>query len=220
MTRVTQAHIEARTSDILEAATHLFATQGIEATTMHDIATEAGISAGAIYRYFASKEELLRAVFGDCTQEKRAWFQAAASNTETPLHALLRVGRNAWDELHEYRPEHLVLGLEATLAAARRPESVPAEHRESELAVVEMLEDLIRQAQAAGEIDPALDARALALLLQACHIGCHVLQLDLGEGTDLDPVFDVLADLLGRLAPAGQLAFATGREEQHDVSHY
>jgi AcrR family transcriptional regulator len=220
MTRVTQAHIEARTSDILAAATHLFATKGIEATTMHDIATEAGISAGAIYRYFPSKDQLLRAVFGDCTEQKRAWFQAAAEDAESPLQSLLRIGRHAWDELQEQRPEHMVLGLETTLAACRRPESVPPEHRESELAVVEGLEELIRQAQAAGEIDRAVDARSLALLLQACHVGCHVLQLDLGEETDLIPVFDTLAELLQRLAPQEQSAFATGREGRHDPGDY
>lgn len=211
MTKVTQAHIDARTSDILSAATHLFATRGIEATTMQEIATEAGISAGAIYHYFGSKEELLRAVFSDCTQQKRERFQAAATNADSPLRALLAIGRDAWDELHEHKPEHLVLGLETSLAASRRPDSVPDEHREGELAVVEMMEDLIRQAQAAGEVDPAIDARGLALMLQACHVGCHVLALDLGKGTDLDPVFDVLAELLRRLAPAARTAVLSGK---------
>src|ERR671920_2372972 len=41
---------------ILEAALRLFAERGYEATTMRDVAREAGASLGLAYRYFASKE--------------------------------------------------------------------------------------------------------------------------------------------------------------------
>ncbi len=60
MARVSDAHLEARRQSILAAATKLFSRKGIAAATMAEIATEAGISPGAIYRYFANKEELAR----------------------------------------------------------------------------------------------------------------------------------------------------------------
>ena len=63
MARLTQAHVDARTGDILAAAVALFASRGIEKTTMADVAAEAGISTGAIYRYFPGKEALLAAGF-------------------------------------------------------------------------------------------------------------------------------------------------------------
>jgi AcrR family transcriptional regulator len=44
---------------IIEAAQHLIAVQGVEKTSMRDIAKEAGITTGAIYYYYESKEALL-----------------------------------------------------------------------------------------------------------------------------------------------------------------
>jgi AcrR family transcriptional regulator len=44
---------------IIEAAQRLIAVQGVEKTSMRDIAEEAGITTGAIYYYYKSKEELL-----------------------------------------------------------------------------------------------------------------------------------------------------------------
>jgi AcrR family transcriptional regulator len=44
---------------IIEAAQRLIANQGVEKTSMRDIAVEAGMTTGAIYYYYKSKEELL-----------------------------------------------------------------------------------------------------------------------------------------------------------------
>ena len=48
---------------IVRAATSLFARRGVDATSMRDIADAAGVREAAIYRYFASKEEMSRAIF-------------------------------------------------------------------------------------------------------------------------------------------------------------
>jgi AcrR family transcriptional regulator len=54
---------------ILAAARHLFATQGVEATTIREIARSADIALGGFYNYFRTKEDvladLLREVLGD-----------------------------------------------------------------------------------------------------------------------------------------------------------
>jgi AcrR family transcriptional regulator len=47
----------------LTIAVELFVARGYEATTMRDIATAAGCSLGLAYRYFASKEELVLALY-------------------------------------------------------------------------------------------------------------------------------------------------------------
>lgn len=44
---------------IIEAAQRLIAQMGVEKTSMRDIAQEAGMTTGAIYYYYASKEDLL-----------------------------------------------------------------------------------------------------------------------------------------------------------------
>jgi AcrR family transcriptional regulator len=50
-------------NSILEAAVVLFSDQGYEATTTHQIAAEAGVSVGALYRYFDGKEAILKALY-------------------------------------------------------------------------------------------------------------------------------------------------------------
>ncbi|HEX7323667.1 MAG TPA: TetR/AcrR family transcriptional regulator [Mycobacterium sp.] len=49
---------------ILEAARDLFATRGLE-PNLNDVAHHAGVGVGTVYRRFASKEELLEAIFED-----------------------------------------------------------------------------------------------------------------------------------------------------------
>jgi AcrR family transcriptional regulator len=59
--RVTDEYRAGRRSEILSAAARRFARDGFHATSMADIITESGLSAGAVYRYFRSKEELIAA---------------------------------------------------------------------------------------------------------------------------------------------------------------
>jgi AcrR family transcriptional regulator len=61
---------KARKSDatrarILSSALRLFRARGFEATTMRDVAEEAGVAPGAAYYYFRSKEALLLAYYAD-----------------------------------------------------------------------------------------------------------------------------------------------------------
>src|SRR5437868_5502635 len=56
MPLVSERYLDARRDDILNAAKGVFVRKGFAEATMQDIATDAGVSAGSIYRYFASKE--------------------------------------------------------------------------------------------------------------------------------------------------------------------
>lgn len=51
-----------RPDEVLDAALVLFARNGFAATKVEDIAKEAGISKGAIYRYFDSKEKIFESL--------------------------------------------------------------------------------------------------------------------------------------------------------------
>lgn len=62
MPRVSDAHLAARREQILVAARRCFARNGFHATSMQDVIAEAGLSVGAVYRYFKSKDELRTAV--------------------------------------------------------------------------------------------------------------------------------------------------------------
>lgn len=54
--------VEDRREQIIDAAMRVFAQKGFARATNKDIAKEAGITAGLIYHYFASKEDLLTTV--------------------------------------------------------------------------------------------------------------------------------------------------------------
>jgi AcrR family transcriptional regulator len=62
MPRVSDAHLEARREQIMEAARRCFSRRGFHGTSMQDVIAEAGLSVGAVYRYFKSKDELRQAV--------------------------------------------------------------------------------------------------------------------------------------------------------------
>jgi AcrR family transcriptional regulator len=53
---------EARPSELLEAALHLFVEKGFAATRLEDVATRAGVSKGTLYLYYENKDALFKAV--------------------------------------------------------------------------------------------------------------------------------------------------------------
>ncbi|MGH1549136.1 TetR/AcrR family transcriptional regulator [Leifsonia poae] len=59
MPKVTEEHRTARRRQIAEAALRCFARSGFQQTSMADIIAESGLSAGAIYGHYKSKEELV-----------------------------------------------------------------------------------------------------------------------------------------------------------------
>jgi len=69
MPKVSQAHLDARRQQILDAARARFASHGFARTSMADIVSESGLSNGAIYRYFTSKDDIVVAV---CEQGSEA----------------------------------------------------------------------------------------------------------------------------------------------------
>ncbi|HEX4444779.1 MAG TPA: TetR/AcrR family transcriptional regulator [Galbitalea sp.] len=62
MPKVTEEHRLARQDEIIAAALVAFRRKGFQATSMSEIIAESGLSAGAIYGYFASKTDIVYAV--------------------------------------------------------------------------------------------------------------------------------------------------------------
>lgn len=81
---------------ILDTALRLFATHGYEQTSMRDVAAAAGCSLGLAYRYFASKEDLVLALYLWLVAQLEALVDdlpaaAMAHRFDHLLHALLPV---------------------------------------------------------------------------------------------------------------------------------
>jgi AcrR family transcriptional regulator len=59
MPRVSDDHLAARRQQILDAARVAFLRNGFHNTSMQEVIAEAGLSVGAVYRYFKSKNDLI-----------------------------------------------------------------------------------------------------------------------------------------------------------------
>jgi AcrR family transcriptional regulator len=84
MARVSQEHLDARRRQILDGAAVCFARNGFHATSMQDVLKEVGLSAGAVYRYFSGKEELIGAIVSEVLGSVRAAFEDALRQSPPP----------------------------------------------------------------------------------------------------------------------------------------
>ena len=65
MPRVSPEYLELRRQELIDAGIACFARRGFHATSMQDLLDEAGVSTGAFYRYFKSKDDLVQAIIVD-----------------------------------------------------------------------------------------------------------------------------------------------------------
>jgi AcrR family transcriptional regulator len=146
---------------ILERALRLFQKRGVERTTMRDIAGAAGLSLGAAYYHFASKEALLFAYYADNQGEVEA--RAATYPPGLPVGEHLR--RLFHDKLDTIAPTRRMLGaIVQRLADPHDP--VSAFSRETR-EVRERSQALFEGALAGAGLDPRtrrLAAQGLWLL--------------------------------------------------------
>ncbi|MCP2292741.1 TetR/AcrR family transcriptional regulator [Nocardia amikacinitolerans] len=89
MPRVSEEHLERRRQQILDAARLCFARKGFFETSMQDVFTESGLSAGAVYRYFKSKNEIIAALATQTTVDLRAAIAEAVRTDPLPTPAQL-----------------------------------------------------------------------------------------------------------------------------------
>jgi AcrR family transcriptional regulator len=96
-----------RRAQILEVARDLFSREGIDETSMRNIAGRAGVSPAVLYRHFADKDALLFALTEAFFDRLIAAFDAALGGERDPvgrLRALMRAYAGfGIDNPHEYR---------------------------------------------------------------------------------------------------------------------
>jgi AcrR family transcriptional regulator len=76
-------HVERR-EQLLLVARAIFAERGFQATTMDDIAKEAGFTKPILYQYFESKTELYHEIVAQTAQKLLSSLDAAVSSVESP----------------------------------------------------------------------------------------------------------------------------------------
>jgi AcrR family transcriptional regulator len=166
---VQQAHPRHR---IIEAAIACFARSGFHGASMHEICLEAGMSPGALYRYFPSKVSIIAAI-AEAERTRHAAIFERMAEVDDPVEALASIGIDAL--------EQMLTGPIATLCAETMAEAIrnpdvrdmfDRNIREARGAVVAALQ----RGQARGTVDPGLDVETACQLIMAMGDGLCVHQ--------------------------------------------
>ena len=150
---------------------------------MQDILAEAGLSAGALYRYFRSKEEIIAAIAGEALAQLTTPIgPLAAQQPAPPLDAVIeRLLTNAED--FGFRPDGLAyIAPQVWAEALRNPrlrELVQTKFAEMRSAIAE----IVRAEQSAGRIPADADPDDVAGFLFGSLLG-YVLQRVLAGTVD------------------------------------
>ncbi len=166
---VQQAHPRQR---VIDAAIACFARSGFHGASMHEVCVEAGMSPGALYRYFPSKVAIIAAI-AEAERTQHAAFFERMAEADDPVEALASIGIDAL--------EQMLAGPTATLCAETMAEAIrnpdvrdmfDRNIREARAAVVAALQ----RGQARGAVDPGLDVETACQLIMAMGDGLCVHQ--------------------------------------------
>jgi len=162
MPKLTKDQQAERRARILDAAERCFARAGFRGATMQDICREAGVSPGALYTWFDSKEAIVGGIVARNRDEVLAHFapMAGARDFIDGMAATL-----AQAVLNQPR-EKSVLCLEVAAEATRNTAVAEMMARFDE-SVRASLADIIERAIAAGQIDPVLPVNVIVASMNA-----------------------------------------------------
>ncbi len=164
---------------ILDAAERVFARAGFHAATMQDVAAEAGMSPGNLYRYFSSKD----AIIAGMAERDRSQIAEDFGSLHPKNGPLL-------DQLEELAAKHLirpprekaVICLQIWAEAARNPE-MASMCADIDGTVMQGLAGAITEAKANGELPARLDDHRFLLAVSMLADGFFCRR-------GMDPAFD------------------------------
>jgi AcrR family transcriptional regulator len=197
MPRVKPEHKAERRAQILAAARTCFARSGFQKTTLQDVFSEAGLSAGCVYNYFQSKEQLMLAIAQERHDEERRCI-AEASEADDPIAALRQVAKTFAEEyLTDEALDKRRIALQTWSEAQINP-IILASVREGLEGPRAQLSRLIRRAQASKRLTSELDADSIVYALIALFHGSVLQKLwrpDMGN----EAHFAIFEHFLGSL---------------------
>jgi AcrR family transcriptional regulator len=211
MPKVTEAHVESRRQQIIQAACICISRKGFQETTMRDIFEAAELSAGAVYGYFSSKDDLLKAIAEEALRSNEALLNRMR-RAEGARQRIVEFFRIVLDP--ECCPEppvdisRMKVGLWAE--AVRSPD-VRAVAQRNYQTVVASLAHLVGEGQESGELRKGLDPTATAQILISLFEGL-TLQRALDSTVDPDKYVDALLTLFDGSFWAGTSGESTADE--------
>jgi AcrR family transcriptional regulator len=184
----------ARRTHIIESAMILFASKGFADTTTSDISRAAGISTGALFHYFPSKQAVFYSIWELDRTEWDEVFTAAEANPD-PWAALMAIV----DKLAADAAEPIMAGLLLeVIAQAHRDIEFAAGLAENDRRQISGVAELIRRLREADLADPGLsdeEAARWVLTLADSFLGRGYPEPD----RDLDAAVDTVKELIARV---------------------
>ncbi len=203
MPKVSQEHLDSRRRQILAAANRCFARVGFHNATMQDVIKEAELSAGAIYNYFPSKEDIIIAIADERHAREAEICRTAESETD-PFAAIKYLARTFFDHLSdEGQEEERRVGVQLWAEALNNKRLLKVT-REGSAEPHRVLVKLIEQMRSSGEIPREIDADAMTRVMIALFQGL-VLQKCRQKDLDIRPYVQAVLFLAEGLRTGGQV---------------
>jgi AcrR family transcriptional regulator len=145
---------------LLDASLSILSDGGFAALTMVAVSAKAGIATGAVYKHFASKDELCSEVFRVATEKEVAWVrETALQGDDSPSERLLRVIEAF--ALRALRNPRLAFALIAEPVDVL----VDAQRLRYRLAYADVFEQLVEQGIQSEEFAPQFPSVSAAALV-------------------------------------------------------
>ena len=183
MPRVTLQHEQQVRQRILAAALRVFGARGFRRSTMQDVVRESGLSVGAIYTYFKSKDELFLAMCDLTVEDTMAALAARLPAGATVADKLAIAVGFFLDTIDAYTA--IGGGTTFLVHAWAEAEQEPAVRetlvrRRAQIVTVGRM--LLEEGIARGEVPPWLDVDAASTAYSALLDGLTLIGLEEGPG--------------------------------------
>ena len=190
-----EARALAQRERILVAAQKCFVVHGFHAASMANIADTAGMSAGLIYRYFKSKNDIILAIIGRQLEEARA--DVAQLHTSSDLVGGIAEVFQQW-QANDPSITNAALFLELTAQATRDDEIAAATQLSDKVLRADLAAWFVRGRQDGGLGLPQREAETRVLLLQSLIEGLAIRAISQPE-LSVDEVKQALEHVLPAL---------------------
>lgn len=180
--RPRQTRAERTRSLIIETAARAFAEHGYDGVSLNDLVAATGMSKGAFYFHFSSKEEVALAAFRAKQKELIARLSVAGDAGAGASGRITATLRRRAELVREDPSLHCVIRLGGELTARSGPGSEFASFQQLATGTIA---DLIRRGIGSGEFSRGLDPAATARAVYAWIVGMDSLSLLDSAGKDL-----------------------------------
>ena len=146
-----------RQAELLAIAADLFADRGYVATTVRDIADEAGILSGSLYHHFDSKESMIDEILSTFIDQTLASYESVIAERKGPKETFEGLVRTSLESMVDSRAAILIYQNEARfLASQERFSYLSAAHRKFEKIWTDVLKKGLKSGEFRDSIDPKL----------------------------------------------------------------